>query len=331
MAARTVILPGAEPQVLNYDDGALSTRARVLAWLIATVLLIGGAGVLAAAGLTPLTGARTTTTTSTTAADTTSGTTTGSTDTTGNAATGTTTGTATDSTVDGAIHAEWDGPTVHVDWTGEEYATVEAEFIGDRVAAPGDRVTRTLNIANDGPSDAVMTVELSVGQDLPAGTANADLAEAVDLFWDVAGVTGSERFAVLLDQDRPTIAEVAVPSGQTARVTLGFELPADVVDHTNAGADSTALQFQVQARMQGETTGVVPSTPDLAITGAQVAGVALLVLGLLVVGWLLVLIARRRTRCDDCGRPIRRGEDCTVHHIDGRRQVLCADCRLLDR
>jgi hypothetical protein len=308
MAARTLLLPTAtgDPRVVRYDDGTLSARGRGLAWILATLLLIGGVGVLAAAGITPTTGGSRSGAAAPSAAPTgdpavSSG---------GRAAGAG--GTATSAvpaaeTAAGAIVAEWDGPTVHVDWTGRTYRTVEADFVGDRVAVPGDRVSRTLTLRNDGPSDAVLTVALAVGQDLPAGTANPDLAQAVDLFWDVAGVTGAERFATLLDRPTPTVAEVAVPRGGTARITLGFELPADTTAHLNAATDSTALTFRVEAQMQGDTT-VTPRYGVLAVTGSQVLGVVLVVVGLLLAGWLLLLIARRRRRCADCGRPAHRRE-----------------------
>lgn len=302
MAARTLLLPTAtgDPRAVRYDDGTLSARGRGLAGILATLLLIGGVGVLAAAGITPTTGGSRSGAVATSAAPTgdpaaSSG---------GRAATS---AVPAAETVASAIVAEWDGPTVHVDWTGRTYRTVEADFVGDRVAVPGDRVSRTLTLRNDGPSDAVLTVALAVGQDLPAGTANPDLAQAVELFWDVAGVTGAERFATLLDRTTPTVAEVAVPRGGTARITLGFELPADTTAHLNAATDSTALTFRVEARMQGDTT-VTPRSGVLAVTGSQVLGVVLVVVGLLLAGWLLLLIARRRRRCADCGRPVHRRE-----------------------
>ncbi|MFB9955820.1 hypothetical protein [Cellulomonas denverensis] len=102
-------------------------------------------------------------------------------------------------------------------------------------------------------------------------------------------------------------------------------MPAEVSDHRATGADGTVLHFQVQARLQGETAAT--ELPQLAITGSQVLGLVALVLGLLLMGWLLLALARRR-RCDDCGARVRRGEDWTARRVDGVRQLRCADCTL---
>ncbi|MEV7974137.1 hypothetical protein [Cellulomonas sp. NPDC089187] len=343
MAARTLVIPtgdGSAPQVLRYDDGALSSRGRTVAWVIAAMLLFLGTGVLSAVGLTPITGATTGS---------------GGVDATGDdaarvsapsggagapavadratqAGQAAPVGTAGDpNELPDVIGAQWDGPTVHVDWTGNHYTTVEADFVGDRVASPGDRVERTLTLVNEGPADAVMTVNLLLSQTVPEGTTNPDFSEAIDLFWNVAGVAGTDTFATLLAQGSPTIAEVVVPRHATARITVGFLMPVDVDGHrSDITVDSTALHFQLQARMRGDTPSAPPALvalPDLAITGAQVAGAALLVVGLLLVGWLLVAVARRR-RCDDCGRRIGRGEEWTVRRGgDAPRRVQCADCQ----
>lgn len=220
---------------------------------------------------------------------------------------------------DGAILAEWDGPVVHLDWAGRTYATAAASFVGDRVASPGDRVQRTLRIANAGPSDGVMSVALVAQRGVAVGEPGTDLGESVDLFWDTGGVAGQERFASLVATGKQgrVVSEVAVPHGETVSVTVGFTMPADVTAHQGR-VDTGVLEFQVVVRLQGESE---PPVPALAVTGAQVAAVVALALGLAALGALLLLLGRRRGReCADCGA--RLPEDA---HCAGCGACACTD------
>lgn len=357
MSSRTVLLPtgpGAQPQVVRVDGDALSRRGRTLAWILALVLLLTGAGALTAAGITPITGERPAATTGSgpvggSGSSGSSGAASGDAGTTGtgtavagrDGAVGGATG-LDGTVVEGAVVGVWDGPTVHLDWSGQRYTTVEADFVGDRVASPGDRVERTLTLRNAGPEDAVLSVDLLLDETVPAGSPNPGLGEAIDLHWDVAGVEGSEQFAVLHSAQQPTIAEVRVPEGGTVPVTVGFTMPASETGH-RGGDDSTTLHFRVLAHLQGET-GVDPAPvppepvdpeepaepgPDggLAVTGSHLLGAVLLLLGLLLAGWLLLALNRRRTACDVCGGRVDRGDRWTVHHAeDGTRTVECGDC-----
>ncbi|WP_147794678.1 hypothetical protein [Cellulomonas sp. Y8] len=360
MSSRTVVLPagpGAQPQVVRVDGSGLSRRGRTLAWVLALVLLLTGAAALTAVGLTPINGAPLTD--PAVGSPGSSGSSGGADG--GGAAAAAATGreadegddasergvTGSDGTVvDGALVGEWDGPTVHLDWSGQRYTTVEADFVGDRVASPGDRVERTLTLRNAGPEDAVLSVDLLLDQTVPAGSPNPGLGEAVELHWDVAGVEGSERFAVLHSERRPTIAEVRVPEGDTVPVTVGFTMPP--AETAQRGGDgSTTLHFRLLAQLQGETDvepGPVPPEPEpvdpeepvapepapdggLAVTGSQLLGAVLILLSLLLAGWLLAALGRRRAACDVCGGGVGRGDRWTVHHAeDGTRSVECGEC-----
>lgn len=349
MSSRTVVfptVPGRQPQVVRVAEGGLSARGRALAWVLALVLLVVGGGALSATGLAPIFGER--------VADATRaggglgggagsggapvGTATAGTESTGAGSAGSdgVAPAAGGAVGDGAIAAEWDGPTVHVDWTGDRYTTVEADFVGDRVASPGDTVQRTLTLRNDGPVGAVLSVGLLLDQDLPADSPSPDLGRAIDLFWDVAGITGRDSFRTLHDAGHPTIAEVRVEQGGTVPVTVGFTMPAEETGQ-RGGAAST-VQFRVVAQMQGDTD-VQPEVPGpepdeagpvggggLAVTGAQLLGAVLVALGLLLVGWLLVR-RRRRPACDRCGERVDPAAGWTTHHTEhGARRVECARC-----
>ncbi len=332
MPLRTPDLPGAHPapQVVDLSAGdALSPHGRRLAWALTLVLLLSGLALLSAAAATQLTGAHPGSAAGGRTGAATPGAGPGPGPASGAGGTAPVDGAGT--THDGAVQAYWDGPTTHLDWSGGTYTTAEATFLGDRVASPGDRVHRTLRIGNAGPADALMTVRLVLDGAPGTEVAPGDLAEAIRLFWDVAGVDGDERFSTLLaaGQGSPVVAELRVAQGETVPVTVGFTMPAEVTGYTAAESAGT-LGFHVQVRLQGDTAApgvVAPEVPDLAVTGVGILGLLALALGLAGLGWLLTM-ARRRRRCDDCGTRLTRGDRWTEQHVeDGTRTARCAPCQ----
>lgn len=321
--------PHGLPQVVRVPAAdRLSPRGRRAAWILALVLLLGGAVTLAASGTPLVTGAERAAGTGAASG--------GPLDGLRPRATGAGAPVGGDEVADagtgrdGVMLAGWDGPTTHLDWTGRTYATAEATFVGDRVGSPGDSVERTLTLTNAGPADAVMSVSLTLGSRVPDGAENPDLEEVVDLHWDVGGVTGSETFARLLasGQARTEVAQVEVPQGSTVAVRVGFSIPVSVTGATNQGAESSALEFLVTARMQGEpAVPQLSQLPQLPVTGAQVLALVALAVGLVSLGVLLTALVRRRRVCDDCDEKIRRSDGRTVRRSpDGSREVLCAAC-----
>jgi len=318
MSTRTTDLTalGLPEQVLrSYGGNGLSNAGRLAASLVAVLLILLGCAGLAAAGAMPTFGDRP-----------------GATDTERSHGDSTGSGTPAKSSpanADGRIHAAWDGPTTHLAWTGRKYATAESDFIGTRIASPGDQVQRTLRLRNDGVGSATMSVKLQLAKKTEDTTENTQLDDAVDLFWNVSGVTGRQSYASLLRDGEPDVAEVSVPRGETALVTVGVDMPAEVTGHRNQGAPSTVLDFRVLATMQGET---LATPPALAFTGANLAtllALSAIALGLTALGILLAMLKRSRHRCEDCNDPIRATEDWTLHHTaDGRRIYRCAECTL---
>lgn len=150
-----------------------------------------------------------------------------------------------------------DGPTTHVAWNSATYSSVEYSVVGDRVASPGDQVGCTLAVTNTGPTAAVMTVSFA-SVHLAVGTTNPDLAEGLYFVWDVAGVSGSERFDAAVDLGDSVVAQALVPYGGTVPVEVGFVMPASETGH-QSGADSTQLSFEVMVRLD-ESTGSSPPT-----------------------------------------------------------------------
>lgn len=267
----------------------LSPRSRVIAATLTFLLLVSGGIALALADALPTFGGQAKSVPA------------GGTDLSpagGPLCTGSTTQAAAEALPATVIAGEWDGPAVHLDWAGAEYARAEATFIGDRRASPGDRVVRTLNVSNAGPGEGVAAVTLDLSEVIPQGSLNPHLAQDVTLFWDIAGVTGEDTFAALNTSDRVNIAEVAIAQGATVPVTIGFAMDAGVETSHAAGAGSTVLSVDVGVNLTGETT---PDVPSLSLTGAS-GGLVLLFLAAALVLVGVVLFARRRPREDEQAR-----------------------------
>ncbi|KQQ67142.1 hypothetical protein [Microbacterium sp. Leaf320] len=291
-------------------------RASFVSWILALVLLFTLAGVLSAAGVLPALPSVQPSRIATTGGPA------------GAAPAAASDGRA--GSLEAVATATWDGEATHLDWSGRSYSTAEASFVGDRVASPGDRSRRTLLLTNTGPSRADLAVSLRLGEVIPEGARNPDLADDVELFWNVGGVEGRQPYSALRDRSTGAveIAQVQVAHGETVAVEIGFELPAATTQQRNDGAASTELAFDVIATMSGD----VDAQPQrLAATGADSLLLFGIAAGLLMLLGLL-LVVRPRRRCDDCSRTIGRDESWTdlTRHDVGRYRV-CPDCAELHR
>lgn len=290
--------------VVLVPGGRLTRRGHALALIVALLIVVATVMLAVAAGAVPLitdsagAGTRTSTMPFVTNA--------GSVPADGTGRTG---GGLTVESAEGAIVGEFDGPTVHLDWRGNPFVTFEANFIGERVIVPGDRVHRTLRLQNDGPGDAVLTVWFTKFQEIAETTLNPGLARDVTIFWEIAGISSEESFAALyaralIAMDEVAVAEVQVGRGEAVAVTIGVAFGADITTDYRAGEISALLYFNVNAHMQGELD-TVAGAPPLPVTGARVIGLLALTAALVILGWLLVAAARRR-RCEVCGSALPR-------------------------
>lgn len=242
-------------------------------------------------------------------------------------ATGTAGITSSTATQADLVSGRWDGHTVHLDWRGSDYATAQASFVGERLVSPGDHVSRTLHVRNDGPSDGVMAVGLVLAETVPALAANPELGDHVTLFWDIAGVSGSAPFSDLLalDDGRPELVQVQVPRDTDVPVTVGFDVPAALTTQMSANAESTELMFDVVVKLEGDSS---TTPPILAATGGSAAiAAALVALALGIAATGLLLLAARRRRCDGCDDAIGRGAPWVARRTaSGDRETLCIGC-----
>ncbi len=284
--------PPAMPTVVTVTLG-MSRGAGAMSWLAAIAIAALAIALLCAAGSTPVVGAagrgivsdvvaRLTPSAQSAAA------------TVGGVGSAAATGPA-GSDPDDAVDAAWDGPAVHLDWSGDGYARAEASFVGDRVASPGDRVERTLNVVNAGPSASVMTVSLDAATIVPDATRNAMLGDDIELFWRVGDLSGQQPFSAFAAQGTTVLAELATDRGATVPITLGFTMPVDVEGSRAESATSTELVFDLAVALRGET-----AQSALPATGGAVP-IPLIAAGSLIaaLGTAFIVVAARRRRRDD--------------------------------
>jgi hypothetical protein len=224
-----------------------------------------------------------------------------------------------------ALQTYWDGPTLNLNWEGQVYTTVSGTFVGTPVAVPGDQTRRTLNVRNDGPCPANLTVEVvEAVTTVPEGSVNREAEDLVHLRWDVNGTVGGDVFSAIVGSQPRTLATVPVARAGIVPVAIGYEFPIEATTGKNLGRPSTVLSFEVRLVLRGEACDVPEPTPTgsalsrsqtprpsgsktaggiddsrgpsaLPQTGTRIAGIAAPVaVGLVVVGAILFGVRRRR-------------------------------------
>ena len=175
---------------------------------------------------------------------------------------------------DPTIDVVW-GTTSHVAWDASEYSSVQASFVGDRVVTPGDVVTGTITVTNSGPGIGWLNVYLTSAHQFASGEVNSDLAQGIDLLWQVETLTGRMAFAEVDDRiagdggQGLCVAALVLDRGQDAEVTFGFTMPVDVDRYAASGQPSHRLVFTVDLLTVGDV-GVQPDAecplvPDRAM------------------------------------------------------------------
>ncbi|MCL1923535.1 MAG: hypothetical protein FWG15_06760 [Propionibacteriaceae bacterium] len=164
------------------------------------------------------------------------------------------------------VQIEWNGPITSLSWDSSSYGIAGDTFVGHLVAVPGDRVERTAVIRNDGPSDAIVTVQiLNVTTTNSSSTVNTELEEIIELHWNVNGSTGVEPWKDLREARDPAGVSrtVTFPLAHGAQfpMTLGFLFPSDSTGGRNLGEESSRLSFEVRIIMTGEAGGVENPPP----------------------------------------------------------------------
>ena len=167
---------------------------------------------------------------------------------------------------DGGFSSQWVTERIHLNWQQEQTLwTSDDSFIGQRTVVPGDRIQRSLEVQNTSSTGATMSVRLHLRTDIPEITNNPELANDIEVFWDIGGVQASAPWSWIQENHtddewfeisaRHVETQVAVP------ITIGVALAEDISDHAHLGEASTLLSFHLSVTMQGDAD--VPLLPDL--------------------------------------------------------------------
>jgi hypothetical protein len=227
--------------------------------------------------------------------------------------------------VDSFMEYHWNGEPVAIDWAGRDYHPdrAEDEFLGSFVAAPGDRVTRTLVVRNAGPETGELVVDFFAALGDPARAVTSPIL----VLWSVADEAGTARLGDVIAAGTLTAEVTQLAQDEAIEITLGWTYPADetlAFDPDQAEPLSFGVRLTLSGEMvieepEGPTDGSeYPGPPvqapessasggaggdtgsagNLPFTGTDAGLVALIADGLIVIGWV-VLFARRRRRQEE--------------------------------
>lgn len=211
---------------------------------------------------------------------------------------------------DPAMVGDWDGPTIHMDWTGQRYTTTEVSFSGERAVVPGDKTARTLVVKNDGPGSGTLEVSVLATQTGQHGSRNPRLAQGINLSWQIGEMAGIEPLSTMIAAAEPQIlGALDIAAGGSQSLTIGIDMAHLETEHRSMGVDSTLLDYTVILRMRGALPGPLPfssgtasgppggggPSAGLATTGADVLPVVLGI-GVLLLAYVASTAVRRHPR-----------------------------------
>ncbi|MDR2704058.1 MAG: hypothetical protein LBB58_06935 [Cellulomonadaceae bacterium] len=161
---------------------------------------------------------------------------------------------------DNYLRATLGAQTIALDWAGNQVASPGGDtIVGERVLIPGDRILRTIDVVNAGPTDAVLSAALTL---IPGGRRDSageeDFAQAVQFFWalaaggssggnsaGIANITGTAPVGELLADSGVFLSNVLAPRGKVNQLTVGIELPDSINDHFAGALPNFALTISL--------------------------------------------------------------------------------------
>lgn len=203
----------------------------------------------------------------------------------------------------------YDGDTTHLSWDGTTYSTQETGFFGDLSAVPGDRVSRSAIVTNNGPGPGLLSVSIANMR------VDVALGDYLTITLTSEGETASSTFTQLQASGGKLLIDKPLAQGASRRITLAFEYAADATEANRADVGAQGVSFDVRYDIRSpdeQTDGsgaaatpqrpVVPSPVDmsaLARTGGVLAA-ALIGGGIICfAGGLTAIILGRRRRKED--------------------------------
>ena len=148
---------------------------------------------------------------------------------------------------DGLYH-EWASDSVHLAWDGSTYAVATTSFLGAPVTVPGDRASRTLEVTNGGPTAGLLEawiVDVQLTGDL-----GSPFFDELRVDWR-ATPDGRASVRELAAEGRTRVVRTELDPGESALLTLGYELPAAATSGNRAVDGALGASFDVELRIAG--------------------------------------------------------------------------------
>ncbi|SFJ80656.1 hypothetical protein [Cellulomonas sp. KH9] len=212
-----------------------------------------------------------------------------------------------------ALDTRWQTPTVSLAWDGSTVVTADESFVGVPVTVPGDRAVRTLRVRNDGATAGTLRAWVQQVEIAPAAV-DDPFYDDLRLDWSTASGTGAASFRDLAAARRTRVAQVPLAVGESTVIEVGYAFPLAATSGNRAAVGARQASFVVHLEIGGDLPGSTPgadpdpgpvpgpgtgpTTGPLAMTGADLARTALIALGAVGTGGLLVAGVRRRRRPD---------------------------------
>lgn len=229
---------------------------------------------------------------------------------------------------DDGLDTQWDTDTLHLDWQGEQYSTVESSFFGSRTIVPGDRVERTLSVENQGPVDGLLSVRVLFTRAAFNASDSQGIGNLVSLRWSMEGHTGSVRLGALASGEGFLFTGIPLARSDPSPFVLTLDYPIGATGGNKATSGASEFAFDVQFTIREPGTAkpipspspsgsasptagpsVRPSAtaaptepqrpPSLATTGVLIGASILGLFAAGILGALLVVASRRRRAAPD--------------------------------
>ncbi|MDR2379981.1 MAG: signal peptidase I [Bifidobacteriaceae bacterium] len=182
---------------------------------------------------------------------------------------------AADTPRPGALTMTWDHNVLNLSWQGGKYfETVLSNdtFHHMPVAVPGDFVYRTLNLTNNTPCPAALTVKVinveTVEQPDTVNHENGAFADISSLVWDVGGTQGQDVFSSIEATGGRTLGVIPVVAYGTEQIKIAYTFDSNSTTGKNLGFPSQELRYDVEIVLRGDTCAAdqPPNTPTSSVS-----------------------------------------------------------------
>ena len=170
-----------------------------------------------------------------------------------------------------AAAAQGSEETIQMSWDGRSYAdqTVES-FVGAPVVVPGDQDSSTLIVRNEGPTAGVLRATISNVQmgSVSRAADNDDFYDDLSVRWD----SGQNSVTDLAANGDTPVMRTRLEQGETAKLTIGYELPLEVTSGNRTEVGKRSASFDVILTLGGELPEAAESRSAEPTSGDRAVG-----------------------------------------------------------